>query len=87
MKNIVQWILAGLLVVVIVLQVIVIKKMPGEAEVPSLKEIDERIMHWTMHHGATFSASSRVSALGSKMDRRFDTVEDQLKALAKKDNN
>ncbi len=84
MNQIAQWILAGLLVIVIVLQVLVIKKMPGEAEVPSLKEIDQRIMHWTMHHGSVFSASSRVSALETKMDKRFDTVEKKLSALAEK---
>lgn len=84
MKNRVPWFVAGMLLVVIILQVIVIRKMPGEAEVPSLKEIEQKIMHWTMHHGSVFSASTQVSALEGKMDTRLSAIEEQLQLLSKK---
>ncbi len=83
MKNIVQWILGGLLLVVIALQIIVIRKMPAEVNVPSLGEIDQRIRHWTMHHGATFSSQGRLSSLESRMNERFDRMENKLKVLEK----
>jgi len=49
--------------------------------IPSLEEIDQRILHWTMHHGAIFSAKSQVSSLESKMDQRLDGLEKKLGEL------
>ena len=49
--------------------------------VPSLQEIDLRIQHWTMHHGATFSAKSEVSTLKRDMDKRLQNIEKKLDAL------
>lgn len=59
MNQKVQWILAGLLVVVIILQIKVMSKMPAEADVPSLNQIDQQIRKWTMQNGAMFSANNR----------------------------
>jgi len=82
MKKAIQWALAGLLIIVIVLQVILLKKMPGEAEVPSLKEIDQRIMHWTMHHGQHFSSKGEVSSLRSAIEARLEKIESKLEMQA-----
>jgi hypothetical protein len=85
-KNTIQWIIAGLLIAVIALQIIVIKKMPGEAEVPSLKEIDQRVMHWTMHHGQHFSSKGEVSSLRSAMDARLERIERKLDMQTEEEN-
>lgn len=84
MKNTALWVVAGLLVIVIVLQVVLIRKMPGETKVPSLQDIDQRIMHWTMHHGATFSAKGEVSSLRSSIEARMDKIEQKLNRLPEK---
>jgi len=98
MKNLAQWIAIALLVVVIILQSRIIGRFdklkpappsptpPSSNEktvrLPSLEEIDQRILHWTMHHGATFSAKSKVSRLEKKIDDRLDTIEEKLNEVA-----
>ena len=90
-KNL-QYVMVGLLIVVIALQVTLISKIDsikpkpeqvsqGEPRIPTLQDIDGRIMHWGQHFGATFSGSSRISSLNTKMNKRFDILEKKLDAL------
>jgi hypothetical protein len=83
MKHLAQWVLAGLLAVVITLQLVLIRKMPKQTEVPSLREIDSSISQWTMHHGQHFSSKSEVSELRGRVEGRLSTIEQKLDLLTK----
>ena len=94
MNKTIQWLIAGLLVAIAVLQVTVITQIKAmkpeptqskqeEPRIPSLDEIDKRIMHWTMHHGQHFSSKSQVSSLESKLETRLSEIEKKLDVLSK----
>jgi hypothetical protein len=92
MKNLAQWIATALLVVVIIFQSIIMRRLEvlkpaapssngEEVRIPSLKEIDESVRRWTMHHGQHFSAASQISALDTKIDGRLEKIEKRLDEL------
>ena len=67
MSKQIQYIFAGLLVVVAGLQIAILQKLnritpepahnkQEEVRIPSIDEIDERISSWTMHFGQHFSS-------------------------------
>ncbi len=93
MNHAMQWTVVILLALVAILQLGVIRELKGlkpapappqqaAPRLPSLKEIDGRIMHRTMHHGQHFSASGRISTLEGTMNSRFDAIEAKLASLS-----
>lgn len=88
MKTLGPWVAIILMVVVVILQSMILSRLddlkpsaPSNEEVvriPSLKEIDQRIMHWTLHHGSHFSANHRISILESTLVERLDRLERKL---------
>ena len=91
MNKTIQWLIVGVLVAVVALQVTVIAKIDSmkpskqeepriskEPRIPSLGEIDSRIMHWTLHHGQHFSSKSQLRSLGSRLQK----IEKKLDALS-----
>ena len=92
MNKTIQWLIAGLLVANAVLQLTVItqiKAMNPEPtrskqegpRIPSLDEINEKIMHWTMHHGQHFSSKSQVSSLESNLETKLSEIDKKLDVL------
>lgn len=41
-------------------------------------------MHWTMHHGATFSAQSKIDLLSNKVDKEFEKINTKIDKIQNK---
>ena len=91
MGKTVQSLVVSLLIIIVLFQVALVVKIDSikpkpkqegreEPRIPTLDEIDQRIMHWGQHFGATFSGRSRISSLESRMNSRFDAMEKKLNA-------
>lgn len=81
-----QVILVVMLALSIALQVAVLVEMRAHPAPPTMKEINERIMHWGQHFSAVSSDSSRIMLLQTELNKRFDRVDEKLENIGKATN-